>query len=287
MKENVKSDAWQWQANLELSLEKNIRGTRLSQCRHHGPLYVQKPFYPEGKDCAHLYLLHPPGGLVSGDELQIDISIGEGAHSLITTPGAARAYRARDDNPIQKQIVNIDVGQHGCIEWFPMETIIYNHAFAELDTVFNLQANSQIMAWEISCFGLPASDQAFTQGHFVQRYRILQDGLPLFIDRLHYNPQSSDWFHNQAGAQNKHVSGFFIARALDGLADQVVDELREKMTAASVNHLIAITEIHGFIISRYLGHSAFQARQLFTEIWQCLRPLLIKRDAKLPGIWKT
>ena len=89
-----------WAAALELGFEARAESepalvTRLVRRRHHGPLRVQRPFYPEGKTgCCHVYLLHPPGGLVSGDELRIEASVAEGGHALLTTPAAAKLYKA-------------------------------------------------------------------------------------------------------------------------------------------------------------------------------------------------
>lgn len=62
---NVQSKPSIWNAELALGLTLTQLGTVLKSCRHQGPLYVQKPFYPEGRELAHLYLLHPPGGMVS------------------------------------------------------------------------------------------------------------------------------------------------------------------------------------------------------------------------------
>ena len=47
----------------------------------------------EGSGCCHLYVLHPPGGVVAGDSLDVRLQLTEAAHVLITTPGAGRFYR--------------------------------------------------------------------------------------------------------------------------------------------------------------------------------------------------
>lgn len=80
-----------WAATLDLAFdarqEQGAQVTRMTRTRFKGPLRVQRPFYPEGKTgCCHVYLLHPPGGLVSGDALNINVSVGSGAHTLVTTP---------------------------------------------------------------------------------------------------------------------------------------------------------------------------------------------------------
>ena len=61
-----------WAASISLGFDArpdaDKTATRMTHVRHKGPLRVQRPFYPEGRNgCCHVYLLHPPGGLVSGD----------------------------------------------------------------------------------------------------------------------------------------------------------------------------------------------------------------------------
>ena len=70
----------------------------LTRMSFHGPLRVQRPFYPEGPlpgaplsaaalaEPCHCCLLHPPGGLVSGDDLRITALVEPQAHVLLTTP---------------------------------------------------------------------------------------------------------------------------------------------------------------------------------------------------------
>lgn len=91
------SKSWECKASLALDFSFDTLGTKLRRTRRNGPLSVKKAFYPEGKDCAHIYLLHPPAGIVSGDELHVELNLDDHAHTLITSHGANRFYRAQED----------------------------------------------------------------------------------------------------------------------------------------------------------------------------------------------
>ncbi len=67
-----------WQATLDLRFHQAGGKTVLASAQHVGPLTVQRPFYPEEETC-HLYLLHPPGGIVGGDELTISAQLAPAA----------------------------------------------------------------------------------------------------------------------------------------------------------------------------------------------------------------
>jgi len=114
-----------WAAALDLGFEaRNVNGprpvTRLVRRRHSGPLWVQRPFYPEGKTgCCHVYLLHPPGGLVSGDELRMAASVAEGGHALLTTPAAAKLYKADSHGVAWGQRTRLQVAKDAILEYLP------------------------------------------------------------------------------------------------------------------------------------------------------------------------
>ena len=77
--------------NARLSLDYRLQDARtLLRFSHDGPLRVLKSLYPEGDGICHSVLVHPPGGLVEGDTLEVDVQVQSGAHALISTPRATR-----------------------------------------------------------------------------------------------------------------------------------------------------------------------------------------------------
>ncbi len=92
--------------------------------RHQGPLRMQKALYPEGDAVCHAVVVHPPGGIAGGDALQVTVAIEPGAHALVTTPGAAKWYKANGRR--RSQQVRLDVSGH--LEWLPQEAIVFDAA---------------------------------------------------------------------------------------------------------------------------------------------------------------
>lgn len=278
-----------WHAQLELGFSRDAnRGTRLVKNRHQGPLYVQKPFYPEGKDTAHVYILHPPGGLVSGDCLSINVSVANTAHALLTTPGAGRVYRARPDHALQQQTCTIDVGKHAIAEWFPLETIIFNGARTRLNTHINLEQGARFFGWEVTSLGLPANGIAFDHGRVQQCLRVNQLGRPVLIERLVIDTAQANPYLDKAGLQGNPVNGVFVAGPFEDITDDEMQVLRDGIAVnPERSYLAGISLVNRFIIGRYLGGCSEQSRQLFTKWWELLRPTLIGREARHPRIWST
>jgi len=278
-----------WNAFLDLKFQQRGQVCRLVSSAHEGPLYVQKPFYPEGRDLAHVYLLHPPGGLVSGDSLRITIGLDALAKVLVTTPGASRIYRARTDKRLQEQYNVINVADGASMEWLPQETIVYPGACGRLDTQVYLGQGSQFSGWEITCLGLPASGQLFDRGEMQQRLLIMREGRPVLLENLQFSDRTRAIYAAMVGLQSCPVTGIFVAGSFmpGELTDTLVDTLREIVADSLREGIGGISLLNGFIVGRYLGQCSGEARCLFIRLWAALRPALSGRQASLPGIWST
>ncbi len=297
--EEVDSEApSSWQADLFLRFEHKNNTTRLARCRHLGPLYVQKPFFPEGKKLPHIYLLHPPGGVVSGDCLRIDLDVGDDCGALFTTPGAGRVYRARPDNSPQGQHVSIDVGSSASAEWFPLENIVFPGANAVLSTTVRLAAGSQFLGWDVTSLGLPAQKADFNNGELSQRLEIWVDDCPKIIEHLRLS-KSQALLGESVGLQRNPINATFVAgpfttantsdHSEERLAPvlEILRDIAEGERPVDSKSQCGVSLVNDFIVARYLGVCSESARQVFIKFWRVLRPLLLQRDACLPRIWST
>src|SRR5450830_1012471 len=163
-----------WQAHLRLGFALHDGVSRLVERTHRGPLRVQKPLYPEGAAVCHAIIVHPPGGVVGGDQLAIDATVGARAHALLTTPGAAKWYKA--NGKVSRQQVRLSVGAGATLEWLPQETIFYDHADVVLDQHVELAADASYIGGEILCMGRRASGESFSAGKVTQRTQIRRGG---------------------------------------------------------------------------------------------------------------
>src|SRR3989454_7627960 len=105
---------------LALAWERRAGGTVLGACRYRLPLQVLSPM-ALADPAAVVSVLNPTGGLVGGDRLTIDVTIGPAAHGCLTTPSATKVYRTA--GAAAEQRVHIRLGAGAILEWVPDHTI--------------------------------------------------------------------------------------------------------------------------------------------------------------------
>jgi urease accessory protein len=158
-----------WHARLDLNYR--LEGERtVLQHAHTGPLRILKSLYPEGDRTCHNVIIHPPGGLVGGDLLDVRVHAGADTHALISTPGATRFYRSDGPRATQQVALSLDDGAR--LEWLPLETIAYAGCDAHNTLSATLARGAEWLGWDIAALGLPTADQPFERGSLTQRLEI-------------------------------------------------------------------------------------------------------------------
>ena len=267
-----------WIAELELRFSKSKSKTFLSTRKHIGPLTIQRPFYPEG-DLCHLYLLHPPGGIVGGDQLSIEVNTDSNSSSLLTTPGATKVYRTSDHkhSTINQNFI---VAEDSSFEWLPMETIVFPGANSQFSSKLLLSGNARVAAWEVYCLGRPAINESFDFGSLNFSLELWRDGMPILLDKLMIDKTELE---SVVGLRGFPVFGTFIISKTN---KKVLETVRAMMIETD-SCVTGVTQIEDIIIVRSLAKKTYLVQDLFKKIWQTVRPLVFEREASIPRIWAT
>jgi urease accessory protein len=261
-----------WGAHLKLEFRRDQTRTVLAERAAEGPLVVQKALYPEGEEVCHAIVVHPPGGIVGGDDLRMDVKAGAHAAAVLTTPGAGKWYRSA--GPWARQRLSFEVA--GTLEWLPRETIVFDGALAALECEVQLASAARYIGWDVVCLGRTGSGEHFSRGTLRLQTRIAREESLLWMERGVIEGGSA-LMRSPVGLGAKTVFGSMLAAA-PRFEPSVVSQCRK---------IAATTVLPGLLIARYLGDSTEEAFDRFRGLWSLLRPAVCGRDAVEPRIWKT
>jgi urease accessory protein len=268
-----------WTARLELGYVHRAGRTVLGHRSHRGPLRVQKALYPEGASVCHTLVLHPPAGIVGGDRLELDLTLGAHAHALLTTPGAGKWYRSAGPRAVQEICARLEM--HAALEWLPQETILYDGAIGRQRLRVDLAEGAHYLGLEVLCLGRRAAGERFASGRFSTVSAIDQVGQPLWREwgTLH---GGSAFLDSPVGLRGAPVGATVLAAGVHD-ASALVRALRAALPAGEW----AVTALPGVLVARWLGSGGEAARAWFLQIWGILRPALFGIEAQWPRIWNT
>ncbi|WP_417661711.1 urease accessory protein UreD [Pseudomonas sp.] len=270
-----------WHAELELGYARDADTTRPVMRRHKGPLRVQKHLYAEGPQVCQHIIVHPPGGIAGGDRLDIDVNLGENAWAQLTSPGAAKWYRAA--GPAYQQL-NIRVKAGATLEWLPQETIVYSAAQAELVSNIELIGDGQLLYWDIVALGRPASGERFDLGHFQAELNIRRDGELLWHERQRVIG-GDGLLDSPIGLDGYPVFATLLLSA--DIAPELLEQCRELAANNKLQLRGDLSQLPGMLVARCLAREALHARAWLIQLWQLLRPAVLGREAVPPRIWNT
>ncbi|MCK9604838.1 MAG: urease accessory protein UreD [Methylomonas sp.] len=264
-----------WQAELNLGFARRGDKTVLARRAHRGPLTVQRPFYPEGPVC-HVYLLHPPGGVVAGDRLHFDISVDNAGQALITTPAAGKFYRSGGGRA--QQTVQLRVAENASLEWLPQESIVYEGASLHTGMEIELADGAGFIGWEVLALGRPAAGEGFDAGQAVLNWRIKRGGRLFYLEKQRLDTAA---FKSRWGLHSHSACGTLFACSTRPHHLQAVQALIGDDPSRGV------TQIEDMLICRALDDRADRLRQFYMQVWALLRTDIVGQNSCPPRIWAT
>lgn len=275
-----------WHARLELDYTRdaNAPGRTVARHRHEGPLRILQSLYPEGDGVCHNVLVHPPGGLVGGDVLDITLRVGAGAHGLVTTPGASRFYRSQGE--VARQHTRIAVGEGARLEWLPLEAICYDACDAENRLDLQLAPGAGLIGWDLTAFGLPHAGLPFLRGRL--RQHIEMPGI--WLERGTVEASDTRLLDGPLGLAGHRCMATIFLAAGDALSrterEQALDVARAVIDAHALRDTAGVTSPDGrLVVVRALAPVVEPAMHLARAVRAAWRGACWGLAPTAPRIW--
>jgi urease accessory protein len=281
-----------WRASLELRFEPRDGVTRLVHNRHHGPLRLIRALPLEDGRCQAV-IVHPPGGLVGGDSLDIDLDLAPQASVLCTTPGAQKWYRSGPR--AARAATRVRLGARAALEWLPQPAIVYDAAHVNQSIDFALEADARMIGWECLVLGRAAMGERFLTGSLRQRLALSVAGRPRWAehtvaragDRLFASPLGwggrtvacTVWAVAPAAALD---DGPLAAWRASLEADCASADGRAARMAAG-----ATRPAPDLLSARVVADDSQAVMRAAQALWALARPAVLGAASAAPRIWAT
>jgi urease accessory protein len=274
-----------WHARLDLDYQLE-HARSVARFRHEGPLRILQSLYPEGDAVCHNVLIHPPGGLVGGDTLDISVRAAAGSHGLVTTPGATRFYRSEGELALQRTRVALATGAR--LEWLPLEAICYSGCRAENRLVIEAAPGAEFIGWDVVALGLPGARLPFERGSLLQHIEVPG----VWLERGRIDAADTRLLASPLGLAGQAciASLFFVAGTplARDRREAALERARALCEASTLAASAGVTSPHAeVIVLRVLAPVVEPAMQLLRQVWQAWRAELWQLDGTAPRIWST
>lgn len=131
-----------------------------------------------------IYVSGYGGGLVSGDTIDLDVTIGPGASALLTTQASTKAYHADASGRPARQRLRARVGAEGRLALLPDPVVCFADAVYGQDQTIDLAGGAGLVALDWLTAGRVASGERWALTRYASRTRVRLDGREVVHDAL-------------------------------------------------------------------------------------------------------
>ncbi len=218
-------------------------------------------------------LLNPTGGVVGGDYLETDVTLGPGTHVYLTTPSATKVYRTLGSPAIQETMIRL--GRGAVLEYLPDHIIPYPASAFHQSLTVEMGPESRAILFDAFAVGRLARGEQWRFKELVNRTTITARGRPLFLDRTKLDPLK----RVPVGIGEMEGYGYLATLTLfaDGFTtwENTAQVLAEKLGEMPLVVGGVSSIARGGCFIRFLTVSAPDLTQTLHSLWTLARQLLL------------
>jgi len=258
------------QGQLRIAWRTRDGQTALSDLRQQGCL---KARFPRPEAWPEAVLLNSSGGIAGGDQLAIELEVGQGARATVSAQAAERFYRARPADPPSRVATTITVADHAAAEWLPQESILFDAAALHRTLDIRMEATASVLAVETLVFGRALMGETVHTLRLSDTIRLTRAGRLELHDATRLHGDIQPILARRATAAGARAMATILLAAPN--AATYLQPLRDTLTGDS-----AASTWNNLLVARLLAPTAAALRTTIVAA------LTILRDGRpLPRVW--
>ena len=179
----------QTNARFEFIHDESSGRTRIAQRRAGGLCSVSKPYWDRG--VLGLQLVNPTAGLFSGDELGMEVTIGDRAQVALTSPSATRFHTMPEGQAFITQ--EFHVGNESWLDFWPEIVIPQKDSDVIQLTKIHLKKGASMVFFDSLAPGRIAHGESYRFRRLETRMAVSVDGELVAKERCVLSPESGRW----------------------------------------------------------------------------------------------
>lgn len=255
---------------LKLAFAQQDNRTVMTENFFRVPLQVMKPRYDES-GCACVYLLSPTGGVVQGDDYQIDVTLAPDTHAILTTQAATKVYAMPHQEATQS--IRFRVEENAIFEYLPDSTILFRDAnFGQTISLF-LERGAKAALQEIIMPGRLARGETLAFAQYQSRIQISDSNGLLLYDTCHIQPKHQPYLTGPGVLEGYPCWGtWYLVGDFEMPQWEVLCEFAEPLLNQASKSIGGLSKLHrGGIAIRMLAYNAESIQSVFQTIWNWLK----------------
>lgn len=175
--------------HLELRAEARGDGrTVLAEQSFRVPYHVGKGYADADTGVLHVQVANPTAGILAGDDLRLEIAVGEGARLLLSTPSASRVFQMREGAASCAQRFSVAAG--GWLEMLPEPLVPHRQSVYAQRTVLELAGGAGVFFVDQLMPGRVGHGEAWAWRRLVLDLEVRRGGVMVLRERLDQSGES-------------------------------------------------------------------------------------------------
>lgn len=214
------------------------------------------------------------GGLVAGDQTQLDLEIGADARCFVGTQASTKIYRNPSRRPCSHQ-TNATLDENALLVFAPDPVQAFAESSYTQRQEFHLAENAGLVLADWFTSGRAARGERWSFSHFQSRNEVFVSGRRVFLDSILLNVNAGfDASTHQAGRFNCFAMLLVLGKTLAASADKLISEISAKPVERRAPLVCSASSVAGGALLRFAGESVEEVGRALHHHLEFVAPLL-------------